>query len=101
MIARFVGEGFKEVRSARTQRAVGVSLERANAKRRAAKGVPDTYFRLIIHLVDQRGGINARRQFAGLLQFSIGRDVSVVRIHVLYASHSQRGGILQRAPHRP
>ena len=48
VVVGLVAEGFEEVCGGRSQGAVGVGLERADAKIGAAKGVPDADFDLII-----------------------------------------------------
>ena len=64
-----IQERLIEVRRARTERAVGVSLDCSNAQIWTAKGPPNAEFRLVLDLSDKRRGINARGEFPAPQQF--------------------------------
>jgi hypothetical protein len=87
----------EEIRSRRTERAIGESLQCADAKKRPTEGVPDSDFCLVVNLRDKRRGINASRQLAALQQFRISGDIFVVRIHMLHTGDAKRSSVSESA----
>ncbi len=90
VVIGLIAEGLEEICSRRTERAVRVGFECANAQKGAAEGVADADFHLVINTGNERRGIDARAQLSSLQQLGVDRDVGIFRIHVLHAGDTER-----------
>ena len=84
----------------RTERAVSIGLQSADAEIWSTERVPDADLCLVIHAWYQRRGIDTRGQLAALQQLGVDGNVFIFRIHVLHAGDAERRGVGQGALHR-
>src|SRR6266700_2495836 len=96
MVLRRVCVGVEKICRPRSQRAVRIALDSADAQQRCAECMPYADLRLVFPVGFDGSSVNTYGQRSLLLEFGVRFHVFIGRVHVLNAGYAERRGMLQR-----